>query len=872
MSFNVSKYRKRYIIFISTIVILIIASQAIIQFDIRQQYGDAQHINEAGKQRMLSQRISKLVLYLEQDIEKYGVAKLEHLDSLSKLIDKWEHVHFSLLASSAEAKNPLIDSLLHSLTGPLVKMINVCRDILAEPSEEKIRNAIEVISANELIFLLAMDKTVNAYQKDSEEKLRLLKNIELFLAAIALLVLSIEFVWLFIPIIRGLRKSVSDLQSLNEELSSNKNELSNKLNEIQYLHEKLEKREKTFREIIEQAEDIIFELDKDGNFTYLNPSSKALFEKVGLTYTEGKSKIQDIIRPDKRDEALRFIRHQVKNLTQNCYSEYPLIEADSKQYWLGLNMQIEYQHKIPQKIKIIARDITAVKETQHYLQLAKDNAEQLTMAKAQFLSNMSHEIRTPMNAIIGLSHLLLIEKPRPDQQENLRLIKFSAEHLLGIINDILDVSKIDAGKVELEKSVFNLVDLVKNLVMTLQLSSKNKNVETRLIIDSQVPTFVYGDQLRLSQVLHNILGNALKFTAEGYVELKIGMAETAQRNLIRFDISDTGIGIDESKINLIFESFTQASPDTSSKYGGTGLGLSISKKLIEIMGGNVSVRSTPGKGSIFTFTALLPAGEHMQDSDKGEKKLYPNTEISSQSLINRHILVAEDNSANQIVIKKFLEKWGASYDIAHNGIEAVDLIKKKSYDLVLMDIQMPLMNGYEAAAAIRNLPDDYFKSIPIIALTADVTAEILELVRNSGMNDAITKPFQPEQLKNTLDYFCARQNATAAKTELSKALDVYAEGDETFKSELIQLLTKNLHELEAAYETALREHNLEVLKSASHKVKASLEIIGAQEIYLQARAHYEAAEMYIEEDVKTERLKKFKALTQKWIKALNAEV
>jgi len=614
----------------------------------------------------------------------------------------------------------------------------------------------------------------------------------------------------------------------------------------------------------EILDDIIFELDKEGNFTYLNPASNRLLNNLG--FTNIPVKIWDIIHPDKIIEAKAFIKEQVKSGTENCYAEYPLIETTNP-IWLSLKIQINYTNTTADKIKIIARDITAEKETQQLLKLAKENAEQLAKAKARFLSITSHEIRTPMNAIIGLTNLLLEEGAKPEQQENLRLIKFSAEHLLGIINDILDISKIDADKVELEKVDFDLRIICKSLIKAFEVSNRKKNLNINLSIAENVHDMVHGDSLRLTQVLNNLIGNAIKFTEEGSVDLNIKLKDE-YKDAIEFEVKDTGIGIPQDKLNLIFESFTQATISTTRKYGGTGLGLSISKKLIEIMGGEISVESERGKGTTFRFYVDLPAGKFNRSTTS--KDALP-VKIENP-LSDRHILIVEDDSVNQIVIKKYIAKWGATYDFAQNGIEALEKIKSQGFDLILMDLQMPVMGGIETATKIREINNAYFKTVPIIALTAEISTEVSKEVNEAGMNDLATKPFVPHELCEKLINLSRNPFRKHHKLDLTNALNTYTEGDKEFKQELIRLFIVNLKELDEKFEKNIFEGDIDTLKTTCHKVKSTLEIIGAQEIYHHTKAFYEDAEnLNLSENEKQVQLNKFKILIDKWIEALKLQ-
>ncbi len=377
----------------------------------------------------------------------------------------------------------------------------------------------------------------------------------------------------------------------------------------------------------------------------------------------------------------------------------------------------------------------------------KEMAEHQAEIKTKFLSTMSHEIRTPMNGVIGLSNILLTENPREDQVQNLRTLKFSADLLLALINDILDYSKLEAGKISFEKIDFNLHHLVKNIISSLQITDKAQGLELIANIEDNVPKFVVGDPVRLSQILTNLVGNAIKFTKEGHVKVTLKLGNNS--NNIRFEIEDTGIGISKEKYNDIFQSFSQADTATTRKYGGTGLGLSITKKLLELQGSRIHVESEVNKGSVFFFNLNLPTGkENKQDTETNEEAFNPNVNFDGAP-----ILLVEDNRINVMVAKKFLTKWGLKVDVAENGQVAVDKVKENDYCLVLMDLDMPVMDGYQATKTIRSLGQDKFNDLPIIALSASAVADFKIRAMQSGMDEFITKPFQPKELFNQLSKF-----------------------------------------------------------------------------------------------------------------------
>lgn len=384
-----------------------------------------------------------------------------------------------------------------------------------------------------------------------------------------------------------------------------------------------------------------------------------------------------------------------------------------------------------------------LEETQAALIKAKEKAEEAAQAKALFLSTMSHEIRTPMNAVIGFSYLLL-QNPRPDQVSYLSNLKFSAEHLLSLINNILDYNKIEEGKVVLEKTPFSIGDLLSSVHKGLLSGALAKKLNLVIKTDSNIPDQVIGDPTRLTQILTNLLSNAVKFTEKGEVLLSAFVKERVGGFVhVCFEVKDTGIGIAANKISKIFESFTQASDDTTRKYGGTGLGLSIVKKLIDLHGSIINVNSELGKGTSFSFTIAVEEISSHKSSTAGQDK-------TKRSIKGIYILVAEDNQINLMLLKQFLHQWEVRYEIALNGKEAFELVKTKDFDLVLMDVQMPTMDGCAATRAIRELNVEKYKKLPIVALTASALPEEKEVAFNSGMNAYLMKPFKPEELKNKI--------------------------------------------------------------------------------------------------------------------------
>jgi len=375
------------------------------------------------------------------------------------------------------------------------------------------------------------------------------------------------------------------------------------------------------------------------------------------------------------------------------------------------------------------------KAVEQQLLLAKEEAEKASIAKSDFLSVISHEIRTPLNAVIGMGHLLHKNQPRPDQVENLNALRISADNLLVLINDILDFNKIEAGKLDLEAAPFSVKKLAKDIVRANTNGANERENGISLLIDDKIPDYLLGDSLRLGQVLNNLVANAVKFTQKGFISVRVDLAElNAKSAVIKFSVIDTGVGIAPENVRGIFLPFMQASTSITRKYGGTGLGLAITRKILQLLNSDIEVETKVGKGSKFFFSIELDIVVTNPENPY-------EFDIIDFDLKQACILLAEDTMFNVFYATQLLESWNSQVEVAENGQIAVEMMKTGNYDLILMDLHMPVMDGYTAAIKIR----EFNTTIPIVALTASVSGNVREKVMEAGMQDYVTKPLNPDE-------------------------------------------------------------------------------------------------------------------------------
>lgn len=436
------------------------------------------------------------------------------------------------------------------------------------------------------------------------------------------------------------------------------------------------------------------------------------------------------------------IEQAISNESRNWQGELAF-NTKNGHIFFGYVSVVPFAYKEIRYTKVSILDISNVKMAEFELMKAKEKAETASKVKSRFLSNMSHELRTPLNGIIGASNLLLQEDHLPSQKSQLDILKFSSEHMMLLISDILDFNKIEAGKLELSEVSVNMLEFVKKVVSQFEGQIGIKGLQFKTELDTRLDMELFTDETRLYQILSNLLSNAIKFTNQGSISLEVKkLSASSTKATIQFVVADTGIGIPKEKHREIFESFTQADVNTTRKYGGTGLGLAIIKKLIAMFNSELTLESEEGKGSMFYFTLELRRNEN--------RKLFINEDKarSLQMLTGVKVLIAEDNPVNLSVAKRFMSKWGIEVHEATNGIEAVDKFKTNHYDVLLIDLEMPEMDGATAVKEIRKLNN----SIPAVAFTAAVYDNMQADLLQKGFTDFIHKPFRPEDLHAKISF------------------------------------------------------------------------------------------------------------------------
>lgn len=627
---------------------------------------------------------------------------------------------------------------------------------------------------------------------------------------------------------------------------------SRDITERREAQETIKKNEKKFKDLVSFSQAAIFTHDLEGTLLSVNPSfcelmayseEEVLGKKVSLFYSRES---KDVFSP------------YLQDLKDDQYAEgevCALNRSEEKIHLFYTSYLVEEPNAAPYVV-CNAQDITERVLAERAIKKAKEQAEKSVSMKESFLANTSHEIRTPLNGILGISSLLSRTKLDDKQRNFLAIIRKSANNLLVVINDILDFRKIDAGKLELEEIPFDMHEVIQTACQTLTFKTQEKELFLEVKPLPIAHTAVKGDPYRLNQVLLNLMNNAIKFTEKGGVTLSSQLIEeTSSQVILEFSVTDTGIGIPEDTHEKIFKEFMQETAGTSRKYGGTGLGLNISKRLIEMQNGRIWVESEVGKGSSFKFVLpFLKCGEEEIAHLPLEKE---RTDLSS--LKTAHVLLAEDNEINVVLAQTLLENRGIRVDVARNGKEALALLGEKPYDLVLMDIQMPEMDGIKATRLIRSLTDPQKANIPIIALTANALKGEAERYRKAGMNAYLSKPFKEEALFRKIARLLPKKELAAPAVEAAAGkmdaplpaawvrpletmntcnlthLEEMGGGDRGFTIKMLTLFLKKAPLELGLLKEAVKSGNKPEIKFVAHRLKPMVSMVGAEELQVNLR-------------------------------------
>jgi PAS domain S-box-containing protein len=611
--------------------------------------------------------------------------------------------------------------------------------------------------------------------------------------------------------------------------------LHTRLKEAQQKHFRLEKEYDLLYKAISKSSGVV-EFSTKGIFLDVNKN----FEKItGYKKEELLGKHHQVLL-EEEDKKLISDFWGALGKGEFKSGRFKRLHKSGKSIWIqaSYNPVISENGKVAKVIKI-AQNISLEEESREALEKAKLMAENLNTQKDHFIANISHEIRTPINAVLGFTDLLLEQEYSPTKLDYLNSIKSAGDSLLHIVNDILDLSKIETGIFQIDQSPFNLRDTVENVFKMFRLKASQKKIIFSYTFEEGIPYLLSGDKNRLSQVLINLIGNAFKFTANGSITLNVSFQKKGKDKVIlKFAVKDTGIGIPENKLDTIFHRFSQADEHTSKTYGGTGLGLNICKLLLEKQGGAIEVDSSMGEGSIFTFT--LP----FKVLDTPVPEYARTSHPSIEEPIPLNILLFEDNILNQKLMEAFFAKTEHELDIAVNGEEGLKLLSGKKYDLILMDIQMPILDGYQTTKIIREEVD---KDIPIIALTAHSLLAEREKCLSQGMNDYLSKPISKKELLEKIAFWSERVGKVSEKSDsvssrrfisLNQLIEL-TQGDEAFQKEMMEVFIKQTEDTLKKISENLSEGKLEVIGSMAHKLKTSFGIFEASTKHL-AQIEYKA--------------------------------
>lgn len=703
-----------------------------------------------------------------------------------------------------------------------------------ELNQEKEKRANELVIANKELAFQNKEKEKRAKELVIANKELAFQNLEKGKREEELAIANIELA--FQTDEKG--KRAEELEIANKELAFQNIEKEKRAEELTKAN--------YARILIEASLDPLFTINTAGKITDLNNASATI---TGFSREEliGTDFFDYFTEPQKAKEVYKEV------FSKGFVADYPLTIKDYKLTDVLFNGSV-YKDEFDkvQGVVMVARDITEQKrieneliearvfaelateiaeETQKRAENAMHIAENAVKSKQQFLSNMSHEIRTPMNAIIGFTKVVLKTELTAKQNEYLSAIKVSGDALIVLINDILDLAKVDAGKMTFEEIPFKMASSINAMLHLFETKIQEKNLKLVVKYDKNIPEVLIGDSVRLHQIILNLVSNAVKFTSKGHITVDVKLIEEdAEKVNIEFAITDTGIGIPKEKINNIFDNFQQATSGTSRLYGGTGLGLAIVKQLVEQQGGTIKVKTKVDEGSEFSFRL------DFRKTDVGAAFNIINEELERE-VVGIKVLVVEDIALNQLLMKTLLDDFEFESDIVSNGLLAVEILSKKTYDIVLMDLQMPEMNGFEATKHIREVMK---LDVPIMALTADVTTVDLEKCMAVGMNDYIAKPVGERLLYSKILELVKKQAQTEDITKIESDIEIIektkcidlsyllkrTKSNPKLMTEMIMLYLQQTPPLIEAMKLGFQNSDWQLLKSAVHKMIPSFSIMG----------------------------------------------
>jgi signal transduction histidine kinase/CheY-like chemotaxis protein len=607
----------------------------------------------------------------------------------------------------------------------------------------------------------------------------------------------------------------------------------------------LQATESKLNQIIAQSPVVIYELDAKGNITLCRG------EYANLTTHEHNQLIGKNLSETGNELPLRY-GDFIEAMEKGHLNRQTSIDD----LFFDVNYMPIYDEETRETrgMTVVAVDNTAFMQQNKQLQYQLEHKDIAAKLKEQFLATVSHEIRTPIHGIISLAQFLYNTELSEDQENYLRLIQKSADNLLVIVNDILDLSKLNADKMVFEEIPFSIKDTINTTISSFLPKTIEKNVELSFISDCELPDSVIGDPVRLTQILNNLVGNAVKFTEKGQISIHTRLIESNNRSaIVQIEVKDTGIGIPANKLDSIFDSFYQAGSETSRIYGGTGLGLSITKQLIHRLGGNIHVRSKLKSGTTFTVSLPYTICTDINQCNKVEKKM---TEDLNSKIT---VLVAEDHDINRFIIAKMMKDWQMECDFAVNGREAVEFACKKSYDVILMDVEMPDMNGYQATDKIRKSKHSINQETAIIAMTGHALQGEKEKCLSVGMNEYISKPFKSDELKLKIIEKAEQSkkcNASLKKNNKENPINLNGENgkithlnflkeisdnNDVFYNEFIQMFLRNCPESLQDIKEGIESYDWDKIRQAAHKAKPSFNYVGMKECSLRAAKMEECA-------------------------------